>query len=169
VGTVILGWDPNRGTRWAPPFAHALATFARAGSVTTPWAVGPCHEPCAAPPAGTRVHLMLQGGTRGLVGRGTVRSAAFPAADPTRPGALGAHVLVEWDHLLPVADRIAPEELAARVPEIPWSSLYAPTHPLTDDEAARLDRVWAGPHPSARPGPTRRPLRQPRVRSAAAL
>jgi len=103
------------------------------------------------------------------VGRGTIRSAAFPAADPTRRGALSAHVLVEWDHLLPASDRIATEELAARVPEIPWSSLYAPTHPLADDQAARLDRVWASPHPSARPGPARRPGPQPRVRSAAAL
>lgn len=150
MSAVVLGWDPDRGTRWVPPYAHALAQCAAQGTATSRFRVdGPV------PPVGTTVHLMLQGPVRGLVGRGTVRGAPFRSADPARPGAMATYVLVEWDHLLPVEERIRPEELAARVPEVPWSSLYGPGAPLDDDQSDRLDRVWRAPHPSASPGRSR--------------
>lgn len=181
MGTVVLGWDPGRGTRWVPPYDSALRTLAGAGSVTRPWPLrgtaGPKAHGCttATPPPGTRVHLMLQGRTRGLVGRGVVRSTAFAAVDPAQPATLCPHVLIEWDRLRPIAERIGVEALVARVPEVPWASLYAPVHALTEDEAARLHSVWGGDRPAARPGPARtaRPGEldggQPSARSAAAL
>ncbi len=155
MDTVVLGWDLERGTRWVPPYEHALAAISSSTTITTPWAiaVGP------APSSGTQVHLMLQGSVRGLVGRGVVRSAPFRAADATRPGTLARHILIEWGHLLPIDDRIAVAELAARVPETPWAELYAAVHPLSEADAARLDRVWASPHPSAGAGRSR--MRRP--------
>jgi hypothetical protein len=147
---VLLGWDVERGAPWLPPFADAQAEWAEHGTVTSRFCLRG-----DAPAVGTTVHLMLQGRTRGLIGRGTVRSAPFSAGDPASPGSLAAYVLIEWDHLLTVDDRIRPEELAARAPEVDWAGLYRPELPLTDDQSARLDRVWASPHPSARPGPSR--------------
>ena len=94
-------------------------------------------------PVGTRVHLMLLGRQRGLIGRGTVRSAPFLSADPTRPGQVIHHVLVEWDTLLPLDRRIPVEALEAAVPELPWRSSYAPTHGLSPDGAQQLDLMWA--------------------------
>jgi 5-methylcytosine-specific restriction protein A len=147
---VVLGWDPDRGTRWVPPYEHALAQSAAQGTITSRYRMdGPV------PPVGTTVHLMLQGRTRGLVGHGTVRSAPFRSADPARPGAIATYALVEWDHLLPVEERIRPEELAARVPEVAWTSLYGPGTPLDEDQSDRLDRVWRAPHPSSRAGRSR--------------
>jgi hypothetical protein len=151
MDTVVLGWDLERGTRWVPPYEHALAAMASSPTITVPWGIG--SGPAPAP--GTRVHLMLQGRLRGLVGRGLVRSAPFRAADSARPGTLAQHVLVEWDHLLPVEDRIAVAELAARVPDIAWAELYAPAHRLSATDAERLDRAWASPHPSACAGRSR--------------
>ena len=86
--------------RWIPPYEDTLARIERKGTATTPWQVG--HG--LAPSPGTRVHLMLQGRTRGLVGRGVVRSAPFQAADADRPGTLTTHVIVDWDRLLPLAE-----------------------------------------------------------------
>jgi hypothetical protein len=151
MDTVLLGWDLERGTRWVPPYEHALAAIASNGTLTTPWGIG--GDP--APRPGTRVHLMLQGSVRGLVGTGMVRSAPFPAADAARPGTLAQHILVEWDRLLPIHERVLVAELAARVPEVAWAELYAPVHALEPTDAARLDRVWASPHPSAGAGPSR--------------
>jgi len=104
---------------------------------------------------------MLQGSTRGLVGRGTVRSAPYLAADVARPGRVATYALVQWDHLLPLVERITPEELAARVPAVRWGTLYAAVHRLGAEDAERLDRVWAAPHPSARPGRSRRRVTGP--------
>jgi hypothetical protein len=145
MDTVVLGWDLERGTRWVPPYEHALAAMASSPTMTIPWGIagGPVPGP------GTQVHLMLQGSVRGLVGRGIVRSASFPAADAARPGTLAQHVLIAWDHLLPIDERIGVAELAARVPEIAWAELYSAVHPLSAIDAERLDRVWASPHPSA--------------------
>ena len=97
MGTVVLGWDLDRGTRWVPPYERAVTQVALTGPTTAPWHLG--HTRVPAP--GTRVHLMLQGHTRGLVGRGVVRSAPFRAGPADRPGTLGTHVLIEWDQLLP--------------------------------------------------------------------
>ena len=151
---VVIGWDVERGARWIPPFDDALAQWADRGTATTR-----CQIQDAAPGVGTTVHLMLQGGTRGLVGRGTVGSAPFASGAARQPGRLALHVLVEWDRLLPVEDRIRPEELAARVPGIDWAGLYRPVLHLTGEQSARLDRVWISPHPSALAGRTRWPGR----------
>jgi hypothetical protein len=148
---VVLGWDLDRAVRWVPSYERALTQVRLSGSSTAPhlFAGTP-------PPPGTTVHLMLQGGTRGLVGRGTVRSAPYLAADVARPGRVATYALVQWDHLLPVIERITPEELVARVPGVQWRTLYASVHRLSAEDAERLDRVWAAPHPSARPGRSRR-------------
>ena len=106
--------------------------------MTTPWTIGTVD----APPTGTAVHLMLQGRTRGLVGRGTVRSAPYLAADPDRPGALSTHILVEWDRLALVQERIEPAALDKYVPTIAWSELYGNVHALTQAQARALDQAW---------------------------
>lgn len=149
--TMVLGWDLERGPRWVPPYEQALAESWSQGSVTTRFRI----EGPIVPAVGATVHLMLQGRTRGLVGRGTVRTAPFPAVDPAAPGELTHYLLVEWDHLLPVEDRISTEELSARVPDVDWTRTYGPALSLSADQSARLARVWHAPHPSARPGPSR--------------
>lgn len=92
---------------------------------------------------------MLQGRTRGLVGRGVVRSAPFQAADADRPGTLTTHVLIEWDRLLPLTERVPPEMLAARVPCFAWQTAYGDLQELPADAEGPLDLLWAEPHPGA--------------------
>ena len=117
MGTVVLGWDLDRGTRWVPRYEQAAARVALTGPITAPWHLG--SGPVPAP--GTRVHLMLQGRTRGLVGRGIVRSAPFRAGPTDHPGTLGTHVLMEWDRLRPITDPITCQWLAHQVPTITWA------------------------------------------------
>ena len=155
MNSVVLGWDPDHGIRWVPPFERVLAAARREGATTTRCPV----DAEDVPSVGTTVHLMLQGRARGLIGHGTVRSASFRAVDPARIGTMATYVLVEWHHLLGADERIRTEELSARIPDVDWDSLYAASRRLTADQSAQLDRVWRSPHPSAGPSQARfRPL-----------
>jgi hypothetical protein len=93
---------------------------------------------------GTQVHLVALGHQRGLVGRGTVRSSPFLSADPTRPGQVIHHVLVEWETLLPRNRPIPVEALDAAAPEVQWRTCSASVLPLTRDAAQQLDLLWTG-------------------------
>ena len=141
VGTVVLGWDLDRGTRWVPTYAQAVTRVAHTGPLTVPWHLGA--GPVPAP--GTRVHLMLQGRTRGLVGRGVVRSAPFRAGPSDCPGTLGTHVLVEWAQLLPITGRIPCERLAHQVPGVNWAGTYLDVLEVPDRVGDDLDRLWDHP------------------------
>lgn len=150
--SVILGWDPARGAHALPLFRAAAAGIEAEGRGTTPWPVS-ARSPLA---YSTRVHLMLQGEKRGIVGLGTVRSAPFLSFTDAQNGQMSQHVMISWRVLLPEDDLIGIAELTARVPEVDWDRLYTPELTLSEDASARLDRVWLAPHPSAGGGPARR-------------
>ena len=101
MDAVVLGWDPDQGNRWTTSYDDCVRRCRDDHGLLERWPVGDWRLA----PVGTRVHLMLQGRQRGLIGRGTVRSAPFLSADPTRPGQVIHHVLVEWDTLLPLDRR----------------------------------------------------------------
>ena len=145
MGTVVLGWDLHRGTRWVPPYEQAVTRVALTGAVTAPWHLGGGSVPAP----GTRVHLMLQGHTRGLVGRGVVRSAPFRAGPADRPGTLGTHVLIEWDRLRPITDPIGCQRLAHQVPAVNWAGTYSDVLEVPDQVGDELDRLWDAPQPGA--------------------
>jgi hypothetical protein len=145
MGTVVLGWDLHRGARWVPPYEQAVSRVALTGPVIAPWHVGGG----PVPPPGTRVHLMLQGHTRGLVGRGIVRSAPFRAGPADRPGTLGTHVLIEWDRLRPITDPITCPRLAQQIPNVTWAGVYSDVLEVPDQVGHDLDRLWDAPEPGA--------------------
>jgi hypothetical protein len=150
--SIILGWDPARGAHVLPQFRSAAAQIQAEGRGSMPWPVAP-HSRLE---YGTRVHLMLQGAQRGIVGLGTVRSAPFLSFTGTQNGPMSQYVMISWRALLPEEDRIGTLELAARVPDIDWDRLYAPELALSPEDSFRLDRVWLAPHPSAGAGAARR-------------
>jgi hypothetical protein len=125
-----------------PPYEQAVTRVALTGRVTGPWHLG--SGPVPAP--GTRVHLMLQGHTRGLVGRGIVRSAPFRAGPADRPGTLGTHVLIEWDQLRPSTDPIPCQRLAHQIPGVTWAATYSDVLEVPDEVGAALDLLWDAPH-----------------------
>lgn len=150
--SVILGWDPVRGAHALPLFRSAAAAIEAEGRGTMPWPIVP-GSPLG---YGHRVHLMLQGAERGIVGWGTVRSAPFLSFTGAQHGPLSEHVIVSWRALLPEDDRIGTAELAARVPEVDWERIYGPEIVLPLDAADRLERVWLAPHPALGAGQARR-------------
>jgi 5-methylcytosine-specific restriction enzyme A len=139
MDTVVLGWDPDRGNRWNPSHADCIRRCRDDHVVLERW---PVRDWRLTPP-GTRVHLMLLGRRRGLIGRGTVRSAPFLSADPTRPGQVIHHVLVEWSTLLPLDRCIPVEALEAAVPGLPWRGSYASAVAISPEAAQQLDLMWA--------------------------
>lgn len=142
MGTVILGWNPEEGVRWSADYADLVQRTVRGRGVLARWPVEAGHVP----PVGTAAHLALQGRARGLLGRGTVRSAPFLSADPRRPGHVTPHVLVEWSVLLPQDQPIDVATLHRAVPECDWRGSNCLAQALPDSVAGRLDRVWAS-HP----------------------
>jgi hypothetical protein len=139
MDTVVLGWDPDQGDRWSPSYADCVRRCREADCLLGRWPVGDWRLA----PAGTHVHLMLLGRQRGLVGRGTVRSAPFLSADPMRPGQLIHHVLVEWDTLLPLDRPIPVAALEAAVPELAWRGSYSCALAVSPQGAQQLDLMWA--------------------------
>lgn len=139
MSTVVLGWDPDRGNRWTSSYEDCARRCRDGHGLLERSPIGDWRLATV----GSRAHLMLLGAQRGLVGRGTVRSAPFLSADPTRPGQLIHHVLVEWDTLLPLDRRIPVEALEAGVPEVPWRSTYASALALSPEGAQQLDLIWS--------------------------
>jgi hypothetical protein len=140
MGSIVLGWDPDRGTRWTTSFEDCLRRCRDEGGILERTAVGDW----ALAPVGTRVHLLALGHPRGLIGRGTVRSSPFLSADPARPGQMIHHVLVEWDALLPLTGPIPVEALEAAAPGVPWRRCGTDVLPLSTDAGQQLDLLWAG-------------------------
>ena len=132
-----------------------MTGVALTGHMAAPWHLGIGRVPAP----GTGVQLILQGHTRGLVGRGVVRSAPFRAGPSDRPGTLGTHVLIEWDRLLPITERIPCERMAHQAPAVNWAGTYGDVLEVPDEVGDQLDRLWAAPHPGAlRPPGRARPV-----------
>ncbi len=139
MDTAVLGWDPDQANRWSLSYDDCVRRCRDDHGLLERWPV----RDWRLVSAGTQVHLMLQGRQRGLIGRGTVRSAPLLSGDATRPGQLVHHVLVEWSTLLPLDRRIPVEALEAAVPELPWRSSYASAMALSPAGAQQLDLMWA--------------------------
>lgn len=136
---MVLGWDPDQGKRWTASYEACVQRCRDEHGLLERGPVRDWHLV----PVGTRVHLMLLGSRRGLIGRGTVRSAPFLAADRTRPGQLIHHVLIEWETLLPLDRPIPVQALEAAVPELLWRSTYACALALSPEGAQQLDLIWS--------------------------
>lgn len=152
MDAAVLGWDPDQGNRWTSSYAACAQRCADEHGLLERAPVADWRLV----PVGTRVHLMLLGSQRGLIGRGTVRSAPFLSADPTRPGQVIHHALIQWDTLLPLDRRIPVQVLEAAVPELPWRSTYADALALTPEGAQQLDLIWSTMAAPAGRGLTRR-------------
>jgi hypothetical protein len=55
-------------------------------------------------------------------------------------------VLIEWDRLLPISERITPERLAHQVPSLNWANTYSDVLALPEGVGDELDRLWTSPH-----------------------
>ena len=121
-----------------------MTRVALTGAVTAPWHLGGGSVPAP----GTRVHLMLQGHTRSLVGRGVVRSAPFRAGPADRPGTLGTHVLIEWDRLRPITDPIPCQRLAHQVLAVAWAGTYSDVLEVPDRSVTNSTGCGTPPSPA---------------------
>ncbi len=139
MGAVVLGWDPRQGNRWTGSYEDCVRRCRDEQGLLERAPIGAWQLT----PVGTEVHLMLLGPQRGLIGRGTVRSAPFLSAHPTRPGLISHHVLVAWDTLLPLDRCIPVEVLEAAVPSLHWRSSYATALGIAPEEAQQLDLIWS--------------------------
>ena len=140
MSAVVLGWVPGPTDRWSGSYDRCVQRTRDGQGVLERWPVGDGRLT----PVGTSVHLVAQDGTPGLMGRGIVRSASWLSADPSHPGQVTRHVIIEWTTLLPPAERIPTSILAAQVPRFPWQGAHVGVRPLDAAASAQVDLVWAG-------------------------
>ena len=139
MSAVVLGWVPGPTDRWSGSYDRCVQRTRDGQGVLERWPVGDGRLT----PVGTSVHLVAQDGAPGLMGRGIVRSASWLSADPSHPGQVTRHVIIEWTTLLPPAERIPTSILAAQVPRFPWQGAHVGVRPLDAAASAQVDLVWA--------------------------
>lgn len=137
MSAIILGWNPQRWP-WED-YDEWVNEVRLNGPTASTWTVGRRINITA----GTDAWLLLQGERRGLVGRAIVQSPKpyeVPHfADETRTT---NQIDIEWQSLLPIADRIPPLTLNAEVPGAPWNHVYGSGAPVPADSEAAVHELW---------------------------
>lgn len=162
MNTIVLGWDPADWDAWQPAFPEVVELVAETGGFRTRWSLGsaedragqaqtsPSPGPAPAPglSPGTEVWLLLTGGKhRGLIGHGVVGPDGVSTPGPAGLDP-GAAVDVVFDALLRQGEHVPYDELADRVPGVPWDSVRGWGEPIPSSELPALRDVWgdyAGP------------------------
>ena len=138
MAAIILTWNP---ARWPwDDFDQDLEEVHRTGSMQGRWSVGRhTHTP-----AGADAYLYLQGQQHGLVAHAVVTSEApFRAPHFSDPRRFINYVDLDFDAILPIADRVPRPLLEARVPEVPWHWLPQSGRPVPPAAEAALQQAWA--------------------------
>ena len=147
---IILGWNPDRRTRWNYP--AAVERVAETGLHLERWSVGR-HRNIA---AGTDAWLLLQGDRgRGLIGHGVVLSEQpEPGPHTAEPAKTAMYVQVAFDSLLPLGDQIASAILREAVPAVPWGSVFGSGLAVEPSEEANIRALWGDFRLQPAPDPT---------------
>jgi len=94
-------------------------------------------------PPGTKVYLLRQQTDRGLVAVGRATTGVVVRAPHwTDPVKEANYLDVEWDVILPVADRLPTEDLPGLVPGVQWRYLQASGTAVPAEAEADLDAAW---------------------------
>ncbi|MCW2131459.1 HNH endonuclease [Arthrobacter sp. VKM Ac-2550] len=145
MNAIVLGWDPADWDAWQPAFPEVVELVAETGGFRTNWSLGFPQDPVwqAETSPGAEVWLLLTGGKdRGLIGHGVVGpdgASGHGNADP-QPGSA---VDVVFDALLRQGEHVPRDELASRVPGMPWDSVRGWGEPIPPAELPALRDVWA--------------------------
>ncbi len=141
TNTFLLTWNPdnfkweNKGKYDAQveamaagrPTANRWSTGVRTGGISR----------------GDHALLLRQGlRERGLVGSGTFKGVAYRGAHWDGSGRTANYAPVDWEILLPVADRLDIEKLKTRVPGVEWNSIYASGQQVRSPSEGSLNALW---------------------------
>lgn len=140
MAAIILGWNPAIWDGWQPAYPEAADLVARTGAFAARWSVGRRRRIGA----GTEAWLLLQGRRgRGLIGHATVRSEPYPGPHFLDPADVVNYVDLAFDVLLPRGQEIPTEELAARVPSVPWKAVRGSGTVVPAAAEPSLRALWA--------------------------
>ncbi|QTG79666.1 HNH endonuclease [Arthrobacter crystallopoietes] len=151
MNAIVLGWDPADWNVWQPAFPEVVELVTETGAFRTRWSLGLPQDragqaeifPAPGPAPGTEVWLLLTGGKhRGLIGHGVVGPDGVSVS---RSAGLepGPTVDVDFDALLRQGEHVPHDELASRVPGMPWGSVRGWGEPIPPAELPALRDVWA--------------------------
>lgn len=136
---VILGWNPDKWNSWNPDYDSVVSMTESGLSVIEDWGIGNTKRV----PIGSDAWLLRQGEHgRGLIGHGTTRSLPLPGPSAVDPSREVMQVVVEFDLLLPVAERVLPDRLTSEVPGIAWTHLQKNGTLVGGDSETQLRSLW---------------------------
>jgi 5-methylcytosine-specific restriction protein A len=147
IVAVLLTWNPDLWEPGESEFRSMLEGSIESAPVTERWSTGSrTHIP-----NGTAAFLVRQSRDRGIVAAGVTLDDVYE--DEHWNGTAGAvtnYVDIQWDSVLPIADRLTVEALRTVLPLVPWDHLQGsgvmpgPEH-FADEvphDASRLIGEW---------------------------
>ncbi|WP_203716908.1 hypothetical protein [Asanoa siamensis] len=140
MSTFLLTWNPKA---WPEAdYAAAVAATAAGRAVARRWGIGQRRSGIA---AGDRAFLVRLVRDRGIVGAGRFTGDVHTEE---HGGRLRAYAEVEFESLLPLADRLPPHELKARVPGVAWDHLQGSGIQVRPPHDRALEDLWTGHVPA---------------------
>ncbi|MEV0716584.1 hypothetical protein [Asanoa sp. NPDC050611] len=135
MATFLLTWNPEA---WPDAdYAEAVAATAAGRPVARRWGVGQRRSGIT---AGDRAFLVRVVRDRGVVASGRFTSGSYPDEGRHGPGNFAD---VEFELILPLADRLPPHELKARVPGVAWDHLQGSGILVRPPHDHALADLWA--------------------------
>jgi 5-methylcytosine-specific restriction protein A len=140
VATFILTWNGSVEGYSPDDYADDVAVTAAGGTASRSWSVNRTLDL----QADDRVFLLRQHTDRGIVASGRLATGRILTgphwADPSKEA---RYVDVEWERVVPVADRFDFSELAVAVPGHLWNTILASGQEIRPANAAALEEAWA--------------------------
>jgi hypothetical protein len=138
VEAIMLTWNPDVWNAWDPPYEEAVAATSRGNVVPSRWSVANRVNI----PVGADAWFLLQGRQRGLLGHGVVTSEPFRDRHYVDPTWRSSYVMVDFDRLLSLEDRIPIEVLRTEAPSVKWNSFRSSGMSISPEGSLELERVW---------------------------
>lgn len=133
-----MGWNPGLWDEWPGSYAAVVASVRDGEPFVTQWSVGARREV----EPGTDAWLLRQGGSYGLIGRGTVLTRPYEDVHFADPGRMANFVDVSFGELVVEEDRVPRDVLEAVVPEVAWRFQFRSGNRVGSDPNRRLRALW---------------------------
>jgi hypothetical protein len=128
---IVVTWN---STKWSPegrddlPFILALEGNSNVVPFVRSWSVGARKDIAV----GTAVYLLRLGSERGILARGETVTPIFEDAHWSQEGALARYVLIRFEKVVPISQRLQIEALVENFPKFPWMNLQQSGRELHD-------------------------------------
>jgi 5-methylcytosine-specific restriction enzyme A len=140
MATFLLTWNPDSEGWSDDDYAAAVETAAAGGEPANRWSVGARKSGVS---IGDRAYLVRQSRERGIVASGRFSGTIREDVHWDGSGRMARYAHIEFDVVLPVADRLDMDVLKASVPAVAWDRLQGSGVAVAAPSDALLEQLWS--------------------------